>query len=54
MIFSLLLLTVLSLGCNGAVWIMLRDARLPEHLPFPAPAIVADVPLITTDWRGMV
>lgn len=46
----LALVLVLSVLCNWVVWRM----HLVAGLDVRAPAVVADVPDYTLDWRGLV
>jgi hypothetical protein len=48
--WSLALILVLSVLCNWVVWRMFRMADLNLH----APAVIADVPDYTLDWRGLI
>lgn len=50
---QLALIAVLSAVCNGSVYWMLRDSRLPRDLPPAAPFITADVPDATFDSIGL-
>lgn len=56
MIAALLYLLGLSGVSLAVVGAILRDATLwyPEAFPVRAPVIVASVPNMTTDWRGLI
>ncbi len=44
---ALLLILVLSVACNVAVWAMFRE-------PLRVPEVVYEVPDMQFDWRGLV